>query len=56
MGNEAIDFNRLSEITVGDIIDGEEFPYVYDDFDLEDILQKLVRTAFLTVIDREGDV
>lgn len=54
MGNEAIDFNRLSEITVGDIIDGEEFPYVYDDFDLEDILQKLVRTAFLTVIDREG--
>lgn len=52
MDIEDVHFEKLGEINVEDIMD-KDFPFVYEDFELENVLHMLVNHAFITVIDEE---
>ncbi|MFC6464792.1 cyclic-di-AMP-binding protein CbpB [Marinilactibacillus sp. GCM10026970] len=49
---EDVHFEKLGEIMVEEIME-EDFPFVYEDFELENVLHMLVNHAFITVIDEE---
>ncbi|SFK25022.1 CBS domain-containing protein [Marinilactibacillus piezotolerans] len=52
MDIEDVHFEKLGKINVEDIMD-KDFPFVYEDFELENVLHMLVNHAFITVIDEE---
>lgn len=52
MDIEDVHFEKLGEINVEDIMD-KDYPFVYEDFELENVLHMLVNHAFITVIDEE---
>lgn len=52
MDIEDVHFEKLGEINVEEIME-KDFPYVYEDFELENVLHMLVDHAFITVIDQE---
>lgn len=49
---EDVHFEKLGEINVEDIME-KDFPFVYEDFELENVLHMLVNHAFITVIDQK---
>ncbi|WP_225743584.1 cyclic-di-AMP-binding protein CbpB [Marinilactibacillus sp. Marseille-P9653] len=49
---EDVHFEKLGEIMVEEIME-KDFPFVYEDFELENVLHMLVNHAFITVIDEE---
>ncbi|WP_208560434.1 cyclic-di-AMP-binding protein CbpB [Marinilactibacillus kalidii] len=49
---EDVHFEKLGEINVEEIME-TDFPFVYEDFELENVLRMLVNHAFITVIDEE---
>lgn len=51
MGMEDIQFNKLDDILVKDVMD-VEYPVVREDFELEDVLRMLIHAAFITVVDQ----
>lgn len=53
MDIQDIHFEKLGEIEVGEVMD-RDYPYVLEDFELEDVLHMLVDYAFITVVDRDG--
>lgn len=53
MNIEDVQFEKLGEIEVREVMD-IDYPYVYDDFELEDVLRMLVNHAFITVVDKEN--
>lgn len=53
MGIEDVHFEKLAEIEVGDVMD-TDYPFVYEDYELEDVLRMLVNHAFITVVDEEN--
>ncbi|SFC14568.1 CBS domain-containing protein [Alkalibacterium subtropicum] len=53
MDIQDVHFEKLGDIEVGEVMD-RDFPYVLEDFELEDVLHMLVDNAFITVVDREG--
>lgn len=53
MDIEDVHFEKLGEIEVGEVMD-TDYPYVKEDFELEDVLRMLVNHAFITVIDDEN--
>ncbi|GEK92159.1 cyclic-di-AMP-binding protein CbpB [Alkalibacterium kapii] len=53
MDIEDVRFEKLAEIEVEEVMD-TNYPYVYEDFELEDVLNKLVHHAFITVVDIQG--
>lgn len=53
MDIEDVHFEKLGEIEVGEVMD-RDYPYVLEDFELEDVLHMLVDNAFITVVDRDG--
>lgn len=53
IGDTEIEFDKLSEYKVKDIID-ESYYRVTEDFILEDVLNMLVKTSFVFVVDKEG--
>ena len=53
MDIQNVHFEKLGEIEVGEVMD-REYPYVLEDFELEDVLHMLVDNAFITVIDSRG--
>lgn len=52
MDIEDVHFEKLGEINVEEIME-KDFPYVYEDFELENVLHMLVDHAFITVIDQD---
>ncbi|MCC5894622.1 MAG: CBS domain-containing protein [Alkalibacterium sp.] len=53
MDIEDVHFEKLGDIEVKEVMD-TDYPYVYDDFELEDVLGMLVNHAFITVVDKEN--
>lgn len=53
IGDTEIEFDKLSEYKIKDIID-ENYYRVTEDFDLEDVLNMLVKTSFISVVDGDG--
>ncbi|WP_317912254.1 cyclic-di-AMP-binding protein CbpB [Carnobacterium maltaromaticum] len=53
MGLEEIDFEKLSDICVHEVMQ-TEFPIVRNPYDLEDVLHLLVDNAFLCVASEDG--
>jgi len=53
MDIQNVHFEKLGEIEVGEVMD-REYPYVLEDFELEDVLHMLVDNAFITVVDSRG--
>lgn len=53
MDIEDVHFEKLGEIEVGEVMD-RNYPYVFENYELEDVLNRLVHHAFITVIDDEG--
>lgn len=53
MDIEDVHFEKLGEIEVGEVMD-TDYPYVREDFELEDVLHMLVNNAFITVVDNDG--
>lgn len=50
---EEVHFEKLSEIEVGEVME-TDYPVVKEDFELEEVLRMLVHTAFISVVDEEG--
>lgn len=53
MDIEDVHFEKLGEIEVGDIMD-TDYPAVNENFELENVLNMLVESAFITVVDNDG--
>lgn len=53
MDIEDVHFEKLGEIEVGDIMD-TDYPAVNENFELENVLNMLVESAFITVVDDDG--
>lgn len=53
MDIEDVHFEHLGDIEVREVMD-TDYPYVYEDFELEDVLRTLVNHAFITVVDKEN--
>lgn len=53
MGIEDVHFEKLGEIEVSEILD-TDYPVVNENFELETILNMLVSSAFITVVDDGG--
>lgn len=53
MDIQDVHFEKLGDIEVGEVMD-RDYPFVLEDFELEDVLRMLVDNAFITVVDREG--
>lgn len=53
MNIEDVQFEKLGEIEVREVMD-TNYPYVYEDFELEDVLRMLVNYAFITVVDKDN--
>lgn len=53
MDIEDVHFEKLGEIEVGEVMD-TDYPYVKEDFELEDVLRMLVNHAFITVVDDDN--
>ncbi|WP_080146851.1 cyclic-di-AMP-binding protein CbpB [Marinilactibacillus piezotolerans] len=49
---EDVHFEKLGEIKVEEIMD-TDFPHVFEDYELENVLHMLVNHAFITVIDED---
>lgn len=49
---EDVHFEKLGEIKVEEIMD-KDFPHVFEDYELENVLHMLVNHAFITVIDED---
>lgn len=52
MDIEDVHFEKLGDIEVREVMD-TDYPYVYEDYELEDVLRMLVNHAFITVVDKE---
>lgn len=50
---EDVHFEKLGDIEVGDIMD-TDYPFVKEDFELENVLHMLVDSAFISVVDEAG--
>lgn len=50
---EDVEFEKLADIEAREVMD-TDYPYVYEDFELEDVLRMLVNHAFITVVDENN--
>lgn len=50
---EDVEFDKLADIRVKDVME-TDYPAVTVDYDLENVLRKLVNKAFVSVVDDEG--
>ncbi|EXJ23158.1 Inosine-5'-monophosphate dehydrogenase [Alkalibacterium sp. AK22] len=50
---EDVEFEKLAEIEAREVMD-TDYPYVYEDFELEEVLRMLVNHAFITVVDENN--
>jgi len=53
MDIQDVHFEKLGEIEVGEVMD-TDYPFVTEDYRLEDVLHMLVNHAFITVVDDHG--
>lgn len=53
MNIEDVQFEKLADIEVREVME-TDYPYVYEDYEFEDVLRMLVNHAFITVIDQEN--
>ncbi|GAB2492470.1 CBS domain-containing protein [Alkalibacterium psychrotolerans] len=54
MNIENVHFEQLGEIEVQEVMD-TDYPYVYENYELEDVLRMLVNHAFITVVDEDNN-
>lgn len=54
MNIEDVQFEKLAEIEVREVMD-TDYPYVHEDYELEDVLRMLVNHAFITVVDEQNN-